>query len=103
MEPITSTIVVAHNLDAQTALERLRIADAVARANPHWLVPDGLTIDWASTPATITGVAFGFPVTGEIAASNTDVQISLHVPWTAKALVANFTPALLTHLTSILA
>lgn len=102
METITSTIVVAHDLDAQTALERLRIADADARANPHWLVPDALAITWGETFATITGVAYGFHVTGEIEASNTDVQIRLHIPWIAKALVTNFSPALESHLTNVL-
>lgn len=103
METITSTIVVAHDLDAQTALQRLRIADAEARANADWLVPDALAITWGETFAAITGVAFGFHVIGEIEASDTDVQIRLHIPWTAKPLVANFTPTLVTHLSNILA
>ncbi|MGI8486629.1 MAG: hypothetical protein ACR2OU_20525 [Thermomicrobiales bacterium] len=102
MEIITSTIVIPHDLDAQTALERLRDADADARANPHWLVPDALVITWAETVAAITGVAFGFHVTGEIEASDADVRICLHIPWTAKALVTNFAPTLESHLTNIL-
>ncbi len=102
MEIITSTIITAHDLDAQDALERLRIADAAARANPSWLLPDGLAVEWTGTSGSISGKAFGFPVTGEIVASDTDVRITLHVPWTAKALVANFSPVLQSHLAHVL-
>jgi len=59
-------------------------------------------VAWSGASYTMTGQAFGFPMTGEITSSDIDIRIAPHVPWMTKAVVANVTSALQSHLTCIL-
>ncbi|MGN6032099.1 MAG: hypothetical protein ACTHQE_10595 [Thermomicrobiales bacterium] len=101
--PVTETITIPTDLPAPEAIARLRASEEAVRANPHWLVPTTLAVDWAETSGAISGVAFGFAVDGTIAATGDAVTVSLTVPWTAKALLANFGPRLEASLHSVLA
>jgi hypothetical protein len=101
--PVTETITIPTALPVPEAIARLRAAEAAVRANPHWLVPTTLAVDWTETGGAISGVAFGFTVNGSIVATGDAVTVSLTVPWTAKALLANFGPRLESTLRTILA
>jgi len=92
--PVTETITIPTTLPAQEAIARLRAAEDAARANPHWLVPTSLSVDWTETGGTISGEAFGFDVDGAIAVAGGAVTITFTVPWTGKALLDNFGPRL---------
>ncbi|MGC4108294.1 MAG: hypothetical protein QM753_18390 [Thermomicrobiales bacterium] len=101
--PVSETITIPTAIPATDAIARLRAAEAAARANPHWLVPTSLMVDWTETTGTISGVAFGFAVDGAIAATDDAVTVMLTTPWTAKALLATFGPRLEGTLSTILA
>jgi hypothetical protein len=92
--PVTHTIAVPTALDPAEAIARLRAAEDAARANPHWLVPTSLSVDWTETGGTISGEAFGFDVDGAIAVAGGAATITFTVPWTGKALLDNFGPRL---------
>lgn len=100
--PVTETLTIPTAIPAPEAIARLRAAEAAVRANPHWLVPTGLVIDWTETGGTLSGIAFGFAVNGNIAAADDAVTVTLTVPWTAKALLANFGPRLEASLQAVL-
>lgn len=100
---ITESIAIPHALGAETAIQRLRVAEEAMRASDTWLKPEAIAFTWSATSATFAGTAFGFPVTGAVEATDAEVRIALDVPWTAKALLATFRPrvhAALTHLLS---
>ncbi|MGB3330013.1 MAG: hypothetical protein WBA46_13720 [Thermomicrobiales bacterium] len=101
--PVTRSVTIPTDLPAPDAIARLRAAEAAARANPHWLVPTSLAVDWTATAGIISGIAFGFAVDGTIVATDDDVTVSLTAPWTAKALLANFGPRLEATLSAVLA
>lgn len=105
--PVTQTLTVPTALTPTEAIARLRAADAAMRANPHWLVPTDLVVDWQQTETTatgtISGIAFGFAVDGTIAAEDGAVTLAFTVPWTGKALLGAFLPRLEGSLHAILA
>jgi hypothetical protein len=103
IETITRSIAISTTIGADVAIQRLQAADAAMRASSTWLKPEAVTITWDVTSATIDGLAFGFPITGEINATDAAVTITLHVPWTAKALLASFGPRVEARLEQLLA
>lgn len=103
METVTDIIVIPHALGRETALHRLQEAERAAQATDFWPKPEALDVTWSDHGGEMRGKALGFPVDGTVAVGDEDVSITIHVPWTAKALLANFRPALETQLTRLLA
>ncbi|HEU0163912.1 MAG TPA: hypothetical protein VFQ54_02640 [Thermomicrobiales bacterium] len=103
IETITRSLTIPTTIGATAAIQRLRAADEAMRASSSWLKPEAVTVTWESTSAAIAGTAFGFPVTGEVDATDAAVTITLHIPWTAKALLASFGPRLEAQLGQLLA
>jgi len=102
IETITHTIATPHQLRPAEAIVRLQAAETALREAQTWLKPEAVTFTWSETSGTVSGVAFGFPVAGDITATDDLVTIALRIPWTAKALAATFTPRVESELTKLL-